>query len=115
MLFTKLMERGIRGYELNPRVGSNYDDTAIYANFANRSETKKTRKMKKSILTLGTTVLVTISVFAQLGTIDPDFNLGTGFGPDQWTGKCETILQQPDGKLLVGGYFSEFNGTPIVR
>src|SRR5690554_275214 len=65
--------------------------------------------MKKTLLTLGTMLFICISTFAQLGTIDPNFNLGTGFGPDQWTGKCETIIQQSDGKLLVGGQFRTFN------
>lgn len=70
--------------------------------------------MKKFILP----ILMVCSIFqssAQLGTIDPGFTLGTGFGPDQWTGNCETIIQQPDGKLIVGGYFTEFNGNSAVR
>ena len=71
--------------------------------------------MKKALFTFSTAILFSITTFAQLGTIDPDFNLGTGFGPGSWEGRCETIIQQPDGKLLVGGYFSEFDGTTIVR
>ncbi len=65
--------------------------------------------MKKTIFTVTTTFLLFVKVIAQTGIIDPDFNVGTGFGPDQWTGKCETIVQQPDGKLLVGGQFETFN------
>lgn len=74
--------------------------------------------MKKIIFTLSIVMLFAITAFGQLGSIDPDFNLGTGFGPDQWTGRCEVIVQQPDGKLLVGGQFTEFDGDPahyIVR
>lgn len=68
--------------------------------------------MKNPLLTLGIAIMTSLTSIAQIGTIDPNFNLGTGFGPDQWTGKCETIVQQPDGKLLVGGQFKTFNGNP---
>lgn len=70
--------------------------------------------MKKAILTLGATLMLCLGAFAQIGSIDPNFNLGTGFGPDQWTGKCETIVQQADGKLLVGGQFKTFNNNPAL-
>jgi uncharacterized delta-60 repeat protein len=53
--------------------------------------------------------------FNQLGTIDPNFNVVTGFGPDEWTGRGEIIVQQPDGKLLVGGTFTEYNGSQAKR
>jgi uncharacterized delta-60 repeat protein len=56
------------------------------------------------------TFLSNLASNAQVGLIDPNFNLGTGFGPDQWTGKCESIVQQTDGKLLIGGHFRTFNG-----
>ena len=56
-------------------------------------------------------LLLATTGFSQLGAIDPNFNIGTGFGPDQWTGRCEAIIQQPDGKLIVGGQFTEFDGT----
>lgn len=71
--------------------------------------------MKKLFFT--TLIFTSLSFFGktQLGTIDPNFTLGTGFGPDQWTGNCETIVQQADGKLIVGGYFTEFNGNSAVR
>jgi uncharacterized delta-60 repeat protein len=42
------------------------------------------------------------------GSIDPNFNMGTGFNST-----VLTIVIQPDGKILVGGYFTEYNG--IVR
>ena len=44
------------------------------------------------------------------GALDAAFNanLGTGF-----TGPVNTVALQPDGKILVGGTFTEFNGQPI--
>lgn len=49
------------------------------------------------------------------GTLDNSFNPGAGFGnhlsaafPD-----VKSILLQPDGKILVGGDFTSFNGTTI--
>jgi uncharacterized delta-60 repeat protein len=71
--------------------------------------------MKKTILILSTAFLLFTGAFAQIGIIDPNFNVGTGFGPDQFSGRCETIVQQPDGKLLVGGFFTEYNGDIAVR
>ncbi len=69
--------------------------------------------MRKAILIISSLFFFCSMAFGQLGTIDPGFNPGTGFGPDQWTGKCEAILQQTDGKLLVGGQFTEFDGDVI--
>jgi uncharacterized delta-60 repeat protein len=40
------------------------------------------------------------------GTIDPTFNIGTGVSSYVWK-----IVLQPDGKILVGGQFSTYNGT----
>ncbi|MFA5573944.1 MAG: hypothetical protein WC994_02690 [Brumimicrobium sp.] len=65
--------------------------------------------MKKTLLTIGIAMLVSAGAFSQLGTIDPNFNLGSGFGPDIWTGKCETVKQQQNGKLLVGGSFKTYD------
>ena len=47
------------------------------------------------------------------GIIDPDFNVGGGFG-----GPIYSIVQQPDNKLIVGGFFSSYSGSAnnnIVR
>ncbi|WP_291115697.1 T9SS type A sorting domain-containing protein [Flavobacterium sp. UBA6135] len=41
------------------------------------------------------------------GTIDNGFTIGTGFN-----NTVETILLQPDGKIIVGGNFTQFNGSP---
>jgi uncharacterized delta-60 repeat protein len=44
------------------------------------------------------------------GTIDMLFNPGTGF-----SGAVECLALQPDGKLVVGGAFSTYNGTSRNR
>ena len=43
------------------------------------------------------------------GTIDNNFNVGSGANTT-----VETILLQPDGKILVGGHFRTFNGQPFA-
>jgi uncharacterized delta-60 repeat protein/uncharacterized repeat protein (TIGR01451 family) len=40
------------------------------------------------------------------GTLDPDFNIGTGFNA-----KVESVLIEPDGKILVAGSFTNYNGV----
>lgn len=40
--------------------------------------------------------------------VDPSFNPGSGVGG----GIAETVLEQPDGKVLVCGNFTSFNGVP---
>lgn len=44
------------------------------------------------------------------GTIDSSFNIGTGFSSD-----IRSIKVQSDGKILVGGVFSSYNGTTSNR
>ena len=46
----------------------------------------------------------------QDGTKDTSFNLGTSFN-----GKVYCSLLQPDGKILLGGAFTSFNGVPANR
>ena len=41
------------------------------------------------------------------GTVDNTFNSGTGIDEIIWA-----INVQPDGKILVGGFFSQYNGVP---
>jgi uncharacterized delta-60 repeat protein len=41
------------------------------------------------------------------GSLDPTFNIGAGT-----MGSIRTITIQPDGKILVGGQFTLFNGEP---
>lgn len=45
------------------------------------------------------------------GSIDPNFNVG-GIGPDS---NVHVIIIQPDGKILVGGDFTKFNGVSKRR
>ena len=45
---------------------------------------------------------------------DPGFNIGSGFSDPIFT-LIYSITLQPDGKILVGGWFTEFNGTPANR
>ncbi len=45
------------------------------------------------------------------GTTDPSFLVGSGPG----SGSVNSIALQPDGKILVGGSFSNFGGVPITR
>ena len=44
------------------------------------------------------------------GTVDPDFDTGSGFN-----GKIYTSCTQPDGKIIVGGNFTGFNGVSTGR
>jgi uncharacterized delta-60 repeat protein len=44
------------------------------------------------------------------GSLDTTFNIGLGF--DSWV---QTIDIQTDGKIIVGGYFTSFNGIPTNR
>lgn len=44
------------------------------------------------------------------GTIDPTFNIGTGFN-----GRIRDIIVQADGKIIIAGAFSTFNGNTSHR
>lgn len=44
------------------------------------------------------------------GSYDNTFNIGTGFDE-----KVEAIILQKDGKILVSGWFSTYNGIPVNR
>jgi uncharacterized delta-60 repeat protein len=44
------------------------------------------------------------------GTLDGTFNPGSGANND-----IQTMAIQPDGKIFVGGWFTEYAGTPISR
>ncbi|TCZ74759.1 hypothetical protein [Flaviaesturariibacter aridisoli] len=44
------------------------------------------------------------------GAADPSFATGAGFN-----NTVRTVLQQPDGKILVGGDFTTYNGIPANR
>jgi uncharacterized delta-60 repeat protein len=42
------------------------------------------------------------------GSLDPSFDMGTGASD-----YIADIVLQADGKILIGGYFTEYNGTPV--
>ena len=44
------------------------------------------------------------------GSVDTGFSVGTGI--DLNNGSADAVVVQPDGKILVGGYFDTFNGQP---
>jgi uncharacterized delta-60 repeat protein len=44
------------------------------------------------------------------GSIDTTFSYGTGF-----SNEVKSIIKQPDGKLLIGGAFTSYNGTTANR
>ncbi|MDR7209517.1 calcium-binding protein [Flavobacterium piscis] len=44
------------------------------------------------------------------GSIDPTLNTGTGFNDD-----CTAMMLQTDGKILVGGKFTQYNGQTANR
>jgi uncharacterized delta-60 repeat protein len=58
--------------------------------------------------------------FTSTGTLDPSFNTGLGFGIVPQYGYGQFIVNttamaiQADGKLLVGGIFNQYNGTPRI-
>lgn len=60
------------------------------------------------------TLLLTGSLLrAQPGTIDPSFNpIGLGDGANN---TVVAIALQPDGKILIGGFFTMYNSTPRSR
>ncbi|RZL15353.1 MAG: hypothetical protein EOO89_13415, partial [Pedobacter sp.] len=46
------------------------------------------------------------------GNIDTTFNPGTGAIAYSGYGTVSAILVQPDGKIIIGGVFNEYNGVP---
>lgn len=52
------------------------------------------------------------------GSFDPDFTVGSGFNPTNTNGNGENVYDialQPDGKILVSGWFNQYNGTTLSR
>ncbi|MGV6830105.1 MAG: T9SS type A sorting domain-containing protein [bacterium] len=48
------------------------------------------------------------------GSIDGTFNVGTGVNTSS-SARINNIVLQPDGKLLISGFFVEFNDTPLQQ
>ncbi|MDX2284707.1 MAG: T9SS type A sorting domain-containing protein [Bacteroidia bacterium] len=72
--------------------------------------------MTKPALTL-LACLMFSAALAQPGSNDPTFNpADSGFGKgDGFDGAVLSVALQPDGKILAGGTFTSFNGTPRNR
>lgn len=70
--------------------------------------------MKKILLIIGLFITNLLATAQQnVISIDPTFNTGSGFN-----GTVNTVVLQPDGKVLVGGSFTQYNGVTankIVR
>ncbi|MCF8276603.1 MAG: BspA family leucine-rich repeat surface protein [Flavobacteriales bacterium] len=67
----------------------------------------------KNLLTI-LLVLLGSTAFAQDGTLDTTFDAGTGsLYPPSSTNAVECAELQADGKVIVGGYFSSFNGKAV--
>jgi len=68
--------------------------------------------MKKTLITFFLCILYTLS-YAQAGAIDPSFNPGDlGFGNgDGADNDIQTTALQSDGKIIIGGNFTSYNGT----
>jgi len=51
----------------------------------------------------------------QMGPNDVSFNIGSGlsYGIDYAT--VNAIAQQPDGKIIVGGTFNDYNGALVTN
>lgn len=54
--------------------------------------------------------IISLARLNQNGSLDNLFNIGTGFNND-----VNKITLQADGKILVGGYFTNYNGYPVNR
>ncbi|MDZ4204738.1 MAG: T9SS type A sorting domain-containing protein [Bacteroidales bacterium] len=69
--------------------------------------------MKKQLL-LSLIVFFSLQLAAQPGQIDQTFNsTDIGFGNGDGANKCiYTSIVRPDGKALIGGAFTSYNGTP---
>ena len=55
-------------------------------------------------------LLPLLSFGQQAGTLDATFNSSTGANSD-----VETIAVQADGKIIIGGFFTSYNGTSRNR
>ena len=56
------------------------------------------------------TAISNVARLNQDGSLDYSFNIGTG---SNWA--VRTVVEQADGKVIVGGYFSAWNGAPRNR
>ncbi len=66
--------------------------------------------MRHRYASLFAALLVPAVLFAQPGGLDPTFDPLAG--PDNWV---YSMVEQPDGKVLIGGEFTSYNGVPRNR
>lgn len=73
--------------------------------------------MKKQLLVILVLIVSTIAVYAQPGTIDLSFNpTDVGFGNgDGANSDVATTSIQSDGKIIIGGVFTYYNGSSSNR
>lgn len=48
------------------------------------------------------------------GDVDTSFDIGTGFSAADYANAVHSIVVQPDGKIIIGGYFISYNGQPAA-
>jgi uncharacterized delta-60 repeat protein len=70
----------------------------------------KTKFMKRFLFLLVFGVVFAKNSQAQPGSLDPTFNTGTGFNS-----VVNSISIQEDGKIIIGGGFTSYNGTPSYK
>jgi uncharacterized delta-60 repeat protein len=73
--------------------------------------------MKKILITSILSLILTVAIYAQSGSIDNTFNpidLGFGYGDGAWPGPIFASTIQSDGKIIIGGnQFMSYNGTIV--
>ena len=77
------------------------------------TNTKNMRLMKKTLIALSFMLASGPHLLAQPGANDPTFNptdlgFGNGDGPN---GQINSTAVQADGKIIIGGQFTTYNGT----
>lgn len=91
----------------NPYTGANY-----YVK-ANVIQSNDKIVIGGSFTTYNGTLRRNIARLNSDGTLDSTFNPGTGFTNVLGTSTVNSIAIQNDGKIIVSGFFDEYNGTPI--
>ena len=87
-------------------------DSSFTASYLNGPVNTITKQADGKILVGGAFTLYGASSYNYLirfnsdGTVDTSFSIGTGFD-----NSVETVVVQPDGKILVGGAFTLYNGN----
>jgi uncharacterized delta-60 repeat protein len=70
----------------------------------------KTLVFKKALYAVVLLIAFCLNTKAQPGANDPSFNIGTGAN-----GSIQATAIQSDGKIIIGGNFTTYNGTTINR